>query len=170
MKTIKGFSNYAVSADGNVYNVKTNKKLKPIKRNGYLHVGLYVEGKEKIFSIHRLVAMAFIPNPNMLTYVNHKDENKANNAVENLEWCTPRYNNHYGKSKPVNNLKNGAVKQRKKVCMFSKDGRLIAEYCSAREADRQTGINQSNITKCCKGKASVAGGYVWAYSMMTSAK
>lgn len=163
MKIIKGFSNYAVSADGNVYNIETGRKLKPIKRNGYLHVGLYTGEKEKLFSIHRLVADAYLPNEKRLPCVNHKDENKENNSVENLEWCDCKYNNHYGQNKPVNNLLKGHIKLQKGVYMFSKDGRLIAEYCSAREAARQNGINQSNITKCCKKKVGSAGGYIWTY-------
>lgn len=160
---IKGYPDYCVTDKGEVYSLKTAKMLKPTKRGRYLSVGLYNDGEEELFTIHRLVAEAFLPNEKGLPCVNHKDENKMNNCVDNLEWCTYKYNNHYGKNKPVNNLKNGSVKNRKGVCMFSKDGRLIAEYCSAREAARQTDLNQSNITKCCKGKHKTAGGYIWVY-------
>lgn len=163
IKIIENYPNYAVTTDGDIYNLCTGKKLKPIKRNGYLEVGLYAEKKEKIFKIHRLVANAFLPNKKALPCVNHKDENKENNNVDNLEWCTYLYNNTYGNSKPINNLKNGAPKLRKKVYMFSRNGSFIAEFCSVRDAGRRTGINQSNITKCCNGKVKSAGGYYWSY-------
>lgn len=164
MKTIKDFPNYAVTENGDVYNTNTMKKLKPTKRNGYLQIGLWNgNGKPKIFSIHRLVAMAYIPNENNLPCVNHKDENKENNNVNNLEWCTYKYNNNYGKHKPVNNL-NGYITTRKAVYQFTTGGRIISRYISVREAARQTGLNQSNIVKCCLHKGcKTVGGYKWIY-------
>lgn len=89
---------YQVSnIDGKVRNVKTGKVLKPNKvLHGYSQVGLYKNGKIQFFKIHRLVATMFIPNPNNLPVVNHKDENPSNNCVDNLEWCTHKYNSNYG--------------------------------------------------------------------------
>lgn len=166
MKAINGFPNYAVTRDGDVYRLETMKKLKPIERNGYFDVRLYHNGRSKIIKLHRLVAEAYIPNPFNYPCVNHKDENKANNRVENLEWCTYRYNNFYGKNKPVNNLCLGITATSKAVCQCLVDGKVIAEYVSAREASRQTGINQSNIVKCClrKDGHKTCGGYVWKYT------
>lgn len=87
---------YEVSNRGNVKSLRRGIILKPSLRGAYLRVGLHVNKETKYFSIHRLVAMAFIPNPDNLPYINHKDEVKTNNCVENLEWCTAQYNNIYG--------------------------------------------------------------------------
>jgi hypothetical protein len=120
------------------------------------------DNKPKWEKIHRLVAKAFIPNPHNLPCVNHKDENKLNNNVNNLEWCDHAYNNSYGNNAP---LKKMAEAVRKKVVMYDTDGNLIAEFDSATEAQRKTGIKQSNISKCCLGRKyfRTAGGYVWKF-------
>ena len=98
-KTIKDFPNYSVSNTGHVRNNDTGKILKPLNLNGYCQVGLHYNNNHKKCLIHRLVAQAFIPNPNNYPIVNHKDEIKNNNCVENLEWCTQLYNNQYGTGK-----------------------------------------------------------------------
>lgn len=96
-KDIKGYEGlYQVSNLGNVKSLKTNKNLYySNSNNGYLRVGLF-KNKRKMFSIHRLVAENFIPNPNEYLVVNHKDFNQKNNKVDNLEWCTSKENNNYG--------------------------------------------------------------------------
>ena len=91
-----GYPNYAVSNYGTVINIKRDKVLKPGVAGGYLRVVLCNNGKMRNHLIHRLVALAFISNPDNLPEVNHKDENKTNNCVWNLEWCTKKYNNNYG--------------------------------------------------------------------------
>ena len=104
IKEITDFPKYLIDTDGNIYNKRTNKKLK-ISDNGrgYKKVGLYTEeGKMVNKYIHRLVAETFIDNPNNLSEVNHIDEDKSNNCVDNLEWCDRKYNNNYG-SKPRQN-------------------------------------------------------------------
>lgn len=95
-KQIKGFTDYKISDSGIVFSVKRNKALKPYERKNYLGVYLYGNGKRKFMTIHRLVAIAFIENPNDLPQVNHKDENTKNNNVDNLEWCSAKYNSNYG--------------------------------------------------------------------------
>jgi len=96
-KDIKGFDNYEVSTDGQVRNKKTGKVLKPrVNRGGYLSVVLYSNGKAISKYIHRLVAIAFIPNPENKPEVNHIDEDKTNNQVENLNWMTGKENINYG--------------------------------------------------------------------------
>ena len=94
-KDIKGYEGlYQVSNLGNVKSLKTNKNLYSSNAKGYRRVGLF-KGKRKGYSIHRLVAQAFIPNPENKPCVNHKDCNRANNNVNNLEWCTHKENNNY---------------------------------------------------------------------------
>ena len=96
-KIIERFNNYEVSNLGRVRNIKKNKLMTISKKpNGYCVVKLSKDNVAKECKIHRLVAIAFIPNPENLPMVNHIDEDKTNNHVENLEWCTPQYNNTYG--------------------------------------------------------------------------
>ena len=123
--------------------------MRPCKNSrGYLSTSLCKDGQSKSFSIHRLVAQAFIPNPQNLPEVNHRDEVKTNNSVGNLEWCTAQYNNDYSRSKPVQQID-------------PKTGDAIATFKSMIEAERQTGIYHGNIGLCCGGKRKSAGGYVW---------
>ena len=104
--------------------------------------------------IHRLVAEAFIPNPNNLDTVNHKDEVKTNNVVSNLEWMSSADNVAY--SQPQRAVR--------RVQMLDKQtGELLATFPSLAEARRVTGIDQGNISKCCNGTLKVVGGYVWKY-------
>lgn len=109
-KVIEEFPNYEVSNLGRVRSIKhinsvgrlvnsTILKPQPDGRHFYYHVNLLADGKKKTVNIHRLVAKAFIENPNNYTSINHKDENKRNNAADNLEWCTTAYNNNYGSRK-----------------------------------------------------------------------
>ena len=100
LKPVKDFPNYLVSDKGEIYSLYTNKYLSPrITELGYLVVILTHNGIKKSKRVHRLVAEAFIPNPNNLPEINHKDENKLNNSVDNLEWCNRTYNNNYGTHK-----------------------------------------------------------------------
>ena len=153
MKDIVGYEGeYAITRDGNVWSYKSNKFLKPgLIRDGYHQVNLCKNGKKKHYLIHRLVAEAFIPNPDNLPQVNHKDEDKSNNCVDNLEWCSAKYNANYGTrteriSKPV-------------YCE-----ELNRVFDGARQAARELGLDNSNIIKCCKGKLKTVGGYHWRYA------
>lgn len=104
-KDIEGYPSYLIYNDGRVYNKKTNKFLKVhLDSCGYQHVTLYRGTKKsrKTFKVHRLVAKAFIPNPNNYLEVNHKDENKQNNKVSNLEWCDRKYNCEYSAYQHIN--------------------------------------------------------------------
>lgn len=120
---------------------------------GYLFVTLSKGNDVKPKRINRLVAEAFIPNPENLEFVNHKDENKANNAVENLEWCSVEYNNRYSLAKAI--------------LQFDQNGNLVAEWQAVSDASRVTGINRSNIAQCCMGKRRSAGKYIWRYKEVT---
>lgn len=154
--TMPEFENlYDISSLGRVrskgsYNTCKKGLMSPmVDTDGYLHVRLYNNGFSKDISIHRLVALAFIPNPNNYRYVNHKDENVKNNRVENLEWCTNSYNLTYSKGK--------------KVAQYSMIGKFIKVYNCIHDASRELGIPTTNISKCCRGKRRSAGKYVWKY-------
>ena len=97
-KEIPGYEGlYEVSNMGNVRNVRRNTLLRLTKTNkGYIQVGLSKNGILTVLKVHRLVAQAFLPNPDNLPMINHKDEDKTNNRVENLEWCDHKYNMNYG--------------------------------------------------------------------------
>ena len=97
--------------------------------------------------VHRLVAKAFLPNPDNLPIINHKDENPANNNVDNLEWCTYSYNNTYNDV----HIKN-AKKMGRTVYQYNDSGILVAEYYSCKQAARSLGVGDSNINACCNNK------------------
>lgn len=186
-KPIKGYVGlYEVSNYGRVKSLNFNhtKGKEMIMKtyhesNAYLQIKLYVDGKPKTFLIHRLVAEAFLPNPNNLLEVNHKDCCKTNNYIHinedgsvdpeksNLEWCDRKYNVNYGdRTKTVaKKLTNGILS--KPVLQFSLSGDYINEYPSAMEAHRQTDIHHANICECCNGKRKTAGTngirYIWKY-------
>ena len=159
---------YEVSDLGRVKSLKYGKEkiLKPGRGlNGYLQVSLYKDGKAKPYKVHRLVAKAFIPNPNHLETINHKDEVKTNNKVGNLEWMSIKDNDNYGtRNKRVGEAKINHPSLSKKVQMFDKStGEVLATFPSTREAERVTGMNKGNISSCCNGKRKSAGGYIWRY-------
>lgn len=125
--------------------------------NGYFGVFLYKNKKCKRFLVHRLVAQAFIPNWFDDPQVNHRDENKHNNSVDNLEWCDGKYNINYGTC-----IKRMVEKQSKNVLQLTKTGELVYEWPSINEAGRN-GFEPSNIVNCCRGKLKSHGGYIWKY-------
>ena len=155
IKEIPGYPSYYAYSDGRIWSKKTHKFLKLNNHNnGYLNVTLRVEGKSITRLVHRLIAITFLENPNNLPQVNHKDENKHNNSVENLEWCSNIYNSNYG-----NCQENKARAQRKPIlCIETK-----TKYPSLTEAGRQTGINIRHISEVCNGKIKTAGGFHWKY-------
>ena len=135
------------------------KVLKPGKNTrGYPFVIICKNREMKNFKVHRLVAEAFIPNPLNKPEVNHKNEIKTDNRVENLEWMTGKENCNYGTRN-----ERVAKAQSKPVKQFTKDGVFVQDFISAKEAERQTGIFHTNIVACLKGKYKSAGGYVWKY-------
>ena len=153
------------------------KILKPlVKKGGYLHVGLHKNGKIKNYLVHRLVAEAFIQNPNNYPQVNHKDENPSNNFVNNLEFCTAKYNVNYGtrlervaekmKGKKLSEESKNKISEANSKPVLQIDqltDTIIAEFPSINEVQRQLGINQSNISKCCLGKINTSYGFKWQY-------
>lgn len=127
--------------------------------DGYLDVNLSKDGASRKRIVHRLVAEAFIENPDNLPEVNHKDEDKKNNSVENLEWCSREYNMNYGTAR-VRATKAISIPVRQ----YTRDGELVAEYPSGREAGRRTGITEQCISLCCLGRRNHAGGFIWEYN------
>jgi len=121
-------------------------------KKNYLFIALSKEGTKTFFTIHRLVAKAFIPNPDNLPQVNHKDENKTNNRADNLEWCTNIYNSYYGNHSKC-----------KKVLQMDDDGNVIAEYDSTRAAAKVIGVDHVSIAYACRGKTKTIRGYHWKY-------
>lgn len=151
-KIINGFDDYMASNFGRVKSLKKGKEriLKPRKDSGgYLQVDLYKDGKHHWTLVHRLVAELFLSNPNNLPQVNHINEDKTDNRLENLEYCDRQYNIDYSQSKAV--------------AQFTLDGKKVNEFKSAIEAARQLGFNQGNISHCCLGKYKQAYGFKWQY-------
>lgn len=162
---IENYENYEIRPNGEVINTKTGRVLKPAKNNkGYLMVGLFKNGKQKYFLIHRLVAQAFIPNPENLPEVNHKDENPSNCRVENLEWCTHEYNLNYGTHNERISKANINGKKSKPILQLRKDGSLVRVWPSGMEIQRQLHFYQTYISACCRGKYNHAYGYKWCYA------
>ena len=156
-KPVVGYEGlYEVSDDGKVRCRKSGHyRLMTVKHNrftGYNAVDLRKDGKCRTMSIHRLVAEAFLDNPDNLPYVNHKDENKTNNAVENLEWCTSAYNNQYS-----------SKKRWKRVVARSVDGDLIATFASVDIAAAMIGVNKSAVSNALHGKNLTCGGMLLSF-------
>lgn len=165
-RNVKGYDGlYIVSDEGDVMSLpriidngkavylQDGRVLKPGFRGNeglkYKYVLLCKNGEEKSFSVHRLVAEAFLDNPDGLPEVNHKDENPLNNCVDNLEWCDRQYNIEYSKNK--------------RVAQYTVDGEKIAEYKSITYAAQMTGVHRNSITNVLRGWSNTAGGYGWKY-------
>lgn len=162
-KDIIGYKGlYQISNLGRVKN-RNGKLLKGYTNNkGYQMVHLRTKETNKLYSIHRLVATHFIPNPDNLPQVNHKDENKMNNSIKNLEWCDSKYNVNYGTgNKRRSKTKHNNTYNTKPVRCIE----LKKTYPSVREAERKTGIDNSQISAVCNHKKNykTAGGYHWRY-------
>lgn len=145
MKDIKGYEGlYAITSCGKVWSYQSKKFLKPaIDKYGYAWVNLYKNTQKKKITIHRLVAEAYIPNPDNLETVDHIDECKTHNYVNNLRWMSREDNSVRSHNKPVRCVETGEV------------------FDSIIIAAKEKGLNQSNISKACRGKYKTCGGYHW---------
>ena len=173
-KDIEGYKgHYQISNYGNVRSLKKDAFLmKGGYLKGYKIISLWKNGTGKMFRVHRLVAAAFIPNPDNKPCIDHIDGDRANNHADNLRWVTAKENcnNPITKSRLHKKIgvymtgRLGGLHQRaKKIAMYSACGDLIKTFLSVKDAQRETGLNDSNIIKCCKGIKKTCGGYIWAY-------
>lgn len=176
-KDIEGYEGlYQVSNLGNVRSLNWAKRgivknlyLKKQNR-GYLHVELAKNGVRKSATVHRLVAMAFIPNPGNLPLINHKDENPLNNRAENLEWCDCSYNSGYSLSRHPERAKNKKATEKYgkrltlKINQYAKDGSFVRRWENSRTIFLETGYSDWSISECCRGKRKTAYGYIWRYA------
>lgn len=162
-KPIMGYEKYLINENGVIISYRTKKPMKTyISKKGYETIDFKINGKRyRGLSVHRLVAKTFIDNPNNLQQVNHKDENKLNNCVYNLEWCDNKYNVNYGtRNKRISETryKNYC----KPILKISKEGEVLKEY---RYVDKtlEDGYNASNIRAVLKGRRKYAHGFFWKY-------
>ena len=156
--------------DGEFQFIRGIIKKTKLNNSGYEIITLSKDGKEKTCLVHRLVAEAFLPNPNNLPQINHKDEEKTHNIIwvnedgsidydkSNLEWCTREYNFYYGTGR-----RRQAEKEMVPVIQYTKDGVLIKKWDSMHLVMNDLGINVGNISNCCSGRCKSVGGYKWKY-------
>lgn len=156
-RKVRHFRDFTQTREGQIIKPETMP-------NGYLMVTLHNDGINKSVYVHRLVAVNFIGNPKNLSEVNHKDEDKTNNLITNLEWCDHLYNIRYGKTREkIGNTRKLKGYGCKEVSQYTTDGVFIRKFKSAQEAMEVTGIDASAITKCRlnRPKFKTAGGFVW---------
>lgn len=161
-KTIHNYPNYKISNLGNIRNIQRDKLMKPYFRKGYTLVKLSCGNKSSEKKIHRLVAVHFISNPNNYLCINHKDENKSNNCVNNLEWCTHLYNNTYG-----TRIKRQRQKLLIPITQYSLNGEFLNRYNSINEAANAVNRDPTSITAALKDRSKTSAGFIWKYETKT---
>lgn len=173
-KDVKDFEKlYQVSNFGNIRSLNkldtlgrkvTGKLMKPIRRkDGYFDITLRKNNIQKHYLLHRLIAITFIENKNNYKEINHKDENKTNNNINNLEWCNRSYNINYGKANDKRRNKLINNKRSKKVLQFNLNNELINTFNSLNEVKRQLNYSISGISQCCNGERKTSHNYIWRY-------
>lgn len=173
MRPIAGYPGYEVTSDGMVYSSRSGRFLKPSRQtNGYLSVELAGDGGRKRVLVHRIVAKAFVPNPDNLPQVNHINERRDDNRAENLEWVTPWQNIHHGTciarrmahtDYSTESRKQLARNMSRRTWKKTKNIDTGEVFPNAMEASRAYGVPHSNICECGRGLRKSAGGYHWAF-------
>lgn len=149
---------YFISNLGNIKNSKGITLKQHKDKDGYMIINLC----GTTYKVHRIVAGKFLDNSKCYTEVNHKNEIKNDNRVENLEWCSRKYNINYGTTiKRIKETQLNNPTSSKRVFQYTKENEKINEFPSINEASRITEICNVNISQCCNGKRKTAGGYIW---------
>ena len=156
-KSVDNFDRYEVSNLGKIRLLRSSRLLRiQFNRCGYRNIALCNDVERKTLSIHRLVAIAFMHNPDKKKTINHIDGDKTNNKVDNLEWSTYQENMNHA-------METGLINNGKKIVMIGLDGEEKNVFNSGLEAERLTGINQGNISSCCLGRRKTTGGFRWRF-------
>lgn len=167
-KDIKNYEGlYMVSNKGNVYSFSSKRNMKIQKRkDNYEYIDLFKNNKRERFSIHRLVAETFLDNKNQYKEINHIDEDPSNNNIENLEWCSHKYNMNYGTrtKRAVQTRKNkDNYKKGQPIICYNNNG-FIKEYNSVKDAEIELNNGKrSHIRECCIGIRIRSLGFYWKY-------
>ena len=179
-KDIPGYEGiYEVSTEGRIksfhYTIPRILTWK-VNQKGYAWVELRKSGEAKQLLVHRIVATAFLDNPNNYPVINHKDENPLNNNVDNLEWCSKSYNVRYSLAlHPERTLKKQRTRRNTKlrdkaIIQFTIDGRFVREWPDSRTIFLETRMSDHSISQCCRGIRHTAYGYKWQYAVHNSGK
>ena len=164
-REVKEYNHYEVNQFGEIRHRIRKKILKPRINNGYQYVNFKINGKNVNFSVHRIVANAFIPNPNGYTEVNHKDYNRSNNCVDNLEWVSSSQNKYHAFLKEENKKSRG-----KAVNQYTKEGILIKTFDTITEAAQTLGCCVAAISNCCLKRTKTSQGFLWSFVESSTTK
>lgn len=165
-REVKEYNHYEVNQFGQIRHKKRQQILRPRSNNGgYQYVNFKINGKNTNFAVHRIVANAFIPNPNGYTEINHKDYDKTNNCVDNLEWVTSSQNKQHAFLKEENKNSRG-----KSVSQFTKDGTFIKTFPSVSTAAAELGCCVAAISNCCLGRTKTSKGFRWSFVESSTTK
>ena len=164
-REVKEYNHYEVNQFGEIRHKIRKKILKPRINNGYQYVNFKINGKNINFSVHRIVANAFIPNPNGYTEVNHKDYNRSNNCVDNLEWVSSSQNKYHAFLKEENKKSRG-----KAVNQYTKEGILIKTFDTITEAAQALGCCVAAISNCCLRRTKTSQGFLWSFVESSTTK
>lgn len=165
-RTVKEYDRYEVNQFGEIRHKKRKQILKPrLNSGGYGYVAFNIDGQRKNFAIHKIVANAFIPNPNGYTEVNHKDYNRLNNQVDNLEWIDSSQNKIHAYKKIENHISRG-----KEVEQYTKTGEYVKTYNTVTDAAKAVGCCVAAISNCCLGRTKTSMGFQWRFSEGSTTK